>query len=257
MKRFATSIVNLFSSLGLSCALLILLALLTWLGTLEQVEFGLHEVQKKYFESFFLVHWMGPVPIPLPGANLVMCLLFVNLIVGGMVRMRLRWSSFGVLVVHVGIALLLVAGFMKMYYSEDGHVTLFEGQRANHFESYYRWEIAITEELGTGGFAERVVPQEDFVDVAAEGPVTLVSNELPFDLVVETFLPNCTPMPKGPMFDVEVPVVDGVFLRSLERDAQAEANIAGAYVTAVRKSDGERIPGVHDLHLKREILFEL
>ena len=46
--------IKILSSLALSCTLLVLLGLLTWLGTLEQVEYGLFEVQKKYFESLFL-----------------------------------------------------------------------------------------------------------------------------------------------------------------------------------------------------------
>jgi hypothetical protein len=224
--------------------LLVMLGLLTWLGTLEQTEFGLHEVQRKYFESFFLIHRAGPVSIPLPGANLVMCLLFVNLLVGGMLRMRKDKARVGILIVHFGIAFMFVASFVKMYHSEDGHVTLFEGQGANHFESYYRWELSVAEQIGEGRLRERVIPQEGFIDVSAEGPVTLTSSELPFDLIVETFMPNCEPFPKGPMFDVEVPVVDGIFLKSMELDSQAERNIAGAYVTALVKETGERLPGV-------------
>ena len=67
MKRLLDGL----GSARLACALLVLLALLTWLGTLAQVELGLHAAQKRYFESFLLVHWLGPIPVPLPGANLV------------------------------------------------------------------------------------------------------------------------------------------------------------------------------------------
>jgi len=244
VKRALRAFLGAFSSLGLSTLLLVLLGILTWLGTLEQAEFGLHEVQKKYFESFFLVHHAGSLPIPLPGANLVMCLLFVNLIVGGMLRMRRGVAQLGILIVHLGIAFLLVSSFVKMYYSEDGHVTLFEGQRSNYFESYTRWELSIVEQLEDGRLSERVVPQEDFTGVAAGGPVTLISSELPFDLVVESFLVNCEPLPKGPMFDVEVPVVDGVFLNALPQAPAAEQNIAGAYVTVIERAGGERFAGI-------------
>ena len=104
MKAILNRVLRVFSSLGLSCCLLLLLGLLTWLGTLEQVHTGLHDVQKKYFESFVLIHHAGPIPIPLPGANLVLCLLFINVIVGGMVRLRKRWSAAGIFVTHIGIA---------------------------------------------------------------------------------------------------------------------------------------------------------
>ena len=72
MRTILNRISNLLGSIGLSCVLLIFLALLTWLGTLEQVNMGLYEVQKKYFESFILFHDVGPLAIPLPGVHLVM-----------------------------------------------------------------------------------------------------------------------------------------------------------------------------------------
>lgn len=242
-KRLLDPLVRLFSSLGLSCVLLILLGLLTWLGTLEQVDYGLFQVQKKYFESFFLVHQAGPIPIPLPGANLVMSLLFVNLLVGGILRLRRGASTVGVLITHLGIALLLIAGFVKMYHSEDGHVTLFEGESASHFQSYFRWELAVRERLDDGRVREHVVPQERFLHATGSEPARLASAELPFELELHHFVPNARPRPKGPMFDVPVPVVDGVFLQSMAMQKEAEANVAGAYVTVVH-GDGERQEGL-------------
>lgn len=244
MRRLLDAILRFFSSLGLCCVLLILLALLTWLGTLEQVHSGLFEVQKKYFESFFLVHQAGSVPIPLPGANLVMCLLFVNLTVGGIVRLRKGRATAGVLVTHVGILLLLLSGFVKMYFSEDGHMTLFENDRADFFQSYYRVELALIENVDGERGREFLVPQEQFADARGPRPVRLTAPELPFDLEVTNFMPNCRPMPKGPMFEVAVPVVDGVFLQSRPRQAQAEANASGVYATVVDKSEGTRQAGI-------------
>ena len=57
-----------FGSFGLAAALLILLLLLTFLGTLEQQYDTIYEVQENYFQSVFLVHYVGgKYPIPLPG----------------------------------------------------------------------------------------------------------------------------------------------------------------------------------------------
>jgi len=241
--RILKGTLTVFSSLGLSCALLVLLGLLTWLGTLEQVHSGLYEVQKKYFESFFFLHAAGPLSVPLPGANLVMCLLFVNLLVGGIVRLRKGWSKAGILTIHAGIGFLLLSGFVKMYFSEDGHVTLFERQSADHFESYYRWEIAVLEDLGDGRVREHLVPQEDFADARGPRPVTLTSVELPFDLELSHYMRNCAPMPKGPMFEVRVPVVDGVFLQSRAPEKEAELDTAGVYVALLDEA-GERRAGI-------------
>jgi len=244
LKAVSNGVIAVLSSLATSVTLLVLLALLTWLGTLEQVEHGLFEVQKKYFESFFLLHDFGPFSLPLPGANLVMCVLFLNIIVGGIVRMRLRPGTYGVLVVHCGIVLMLVAGFVKAYFSQDGHVTLFEGQRSAYYDSYYRWELVIVEPLGGGRANEYVAKQEQFTDATGALPAHITCAALPFAIEVRHFMPNSRPMPKGPMFDVDVPVVDGVFLKSMPLQKEAEQNIAGLYVSALGTHDGTRQDGI-------------
>lgn len=225
-----------FSSLGLSCVLLLLLGLLTWLGTLEQVEHGLYQVQKKYFESFFLVHQAGPVPIPLPGANLVMTLLFVNLLVGGVVRMRRGKGRLGILVVHLGVALMLVAGFVKWSGSEDGYLTLYEDESAAHFQNHYKWELAVTRSRGGGELEEHRIAAEHF-DRAAPGSTALLDSEhLPFRVEVTRYIENSRPLPVGPNSHPVTPIVEGVFLQPEPRAAKEERNIPGAYVRAL---DGE------------------
>jgi len=243
VRQLFQGAVRVVSSFGLSCVLLFLLALLTWLGTLEQVHTGLFEVQKKYFESFFLIHHAGPISIPLPGANLVLCVLAVNLLVGGIVRMRRSWGTAGVLVVHLGISLLLVSGLVKTYFSHEGHLTLYEGQRSNSYQSYYRWEVSIARALGGGAVDELIVPEEDFTDATGPRPVTFTAASLPFDLELSHFMGNCSVLPKGPMFDVAVPVVDGFFLRADAPSKEAEQNVAGVYATAVL-ADGTRQQGL-------------
>ncbi|MBW2534387.1 MAG: cytochrome c biogenesis protein ResB, partial [Deltaproteobacteria bacterium] len=170
-------------------------------------------------------------------------LLFVNIVLGGMVRIRKGWSMAGILITHVGIAMLLVSGFVKLYYSQDGHVTLYEGERTDVYQSYYDWEVAITEELPDGSAREHVVPQEDFLHTQGGGAVTLRSEALPFALELAHFMPNASPLPKGPMFEVDVPVVDGFFLRDRPKEVEAERNVAGLYAAAVTP-DGQRQEGI-------------
>ena len=100
MKR----VLDMLGSYGLACLLLLDLFLLTLFGTLYQVEHGLYQAQKIYFESWFVVQ-SAPVPLVLPGGLLCMGLLAVNLFVGGMVRIQKSKRTVGVMVVHVGIAL--------------------------------------------------------------------------------------------------------------------------------------------------------
>jgi hypothetical protein len=243
VRRLARRSFDVLSSLGLSCVLLLLLGLLTFLGTLDQVDHGLYDTQRKYFESFFLLHDFGPFALPLPGANLVLCVLAVNLVLGGVVRIRKSAATAGILIVHAGILLMLGAGFVKMYHSEDGHVTLREGQRADSFRSYFEVELVVHEDLRNGRVREHRVPQEQFAHATPAAPVRLTSASLPFDVEVSHFLRNCTPLQKGPMFDVDVPVIDGVFLRALAPEKEAEANLAGAYVSIVPRQ-GARQSGL-------------
>lgn len=242
-RTLGSRLLRIFSSLGLSAVLLLLLGLLTWLGTLEQVHAGLFEVQKRYFESFGLIHRVGAVPIPLPGGQLVLWTLFANLLVGGMLRLRRGKATIGVLIVHVGIALMLAAGFVKLRYSEEGHTTLFEGQRASTFQSYYRWEIAVVERTVDGRLVERVAPEAMFADAVGGRTAEIRSSSLPFRLELSHFLRNARPLPKGPMFEVSVPVIDGLFLREEPLALEAEQNAAGVYATAT-DARGARSSGI-------------
>ncbi|MCE9593267.1 MAG: cytochrome c biogenesis protein ResB [Planctomycetes bacterium] len=242
--RVIDAIVKALSSLWLAATLLVFLALLTWLGTLEQVHSGLFEVQKKYFESIFFIHHAGPVPIPLPGATLVMGILLVNLLVGGITRLRKGWSTIGILITHCGIAFLLIAGFVKAYFADEGHVRLFEGDRADTFQSYHHWELAVLEKLSDGKVREVVAPETLFTQATRSAKTTLSSPELPFTLEVADFLENSRVLPKGPMFDAPLPVIDGFFLERLPLEKENEMNIAGAYVAAIERQDGKRTEGV-------------
>ena len=91
-KSFIVRVYNFFSGYLLAVILLSLLLLLTYFGTMAQVEMGLYEASEKYFESMFLYQKIGPVTIILPGVYLVSALLFVNLFLGGLVRARKNWS---------------------------------------------------------------------------------------------------------------------------------------------------------------------
>lgn len=243
MGPVVVGFVRVLSSFGLTCVLLVLLALLTWRGTLAQVDGGLLEAQRAYFHSFFLIERFGPVPIPLPGASLVLCVLAFNLFAGGIARLRKGWATAGVLVAHVGIGLLLVAAFVKAYYASEGRLTLFEGERSNAYRVPYRWELSIARALGGGAVRELLVPAEDLADAAGPRPLTLTADELPFDLELAGFLPSCRVLPRESAPPAAGPAVDGFVLVPEPRAAAAEHDVAGAYATAIL-ADGSRRRGI-------------
>lgn len=233
-------LVRLLGSYGLACFLLLDLFLLTWFGTLYQVENGLFLAQKKYFESWFVVQ-SSPVPLVLPGGLMCMGLLAVNLFVGGLVRIQKSARTAGVLVVHVGIALLLASGFVKLYHSEDGHLTLYEGEASDEFESYFLWEVVAWDAAQQGPVEEHIIPDDQLVDLVGGRARTFSSPALPFSLELSGFLRNCRPLPKGPNWSAESPVVDGYALDQQDDALEAEQNLAGLTVRfRAREGGAER-----------------
>jgi hypothetical protein len=116
---FPARVFAVFSSLGLATILLLLLGILTWFATLEQVEHGLFATLNKYFDwkQPFLVPDLESlrindklVPIPLPGGYWLCALLLVNLILGGVIRIRKGRKQIGVIIAHFGIIYMLIAG---------------------------------------------------------------------------------------------------------------------------------------------------
>ncbi len=183
-------VVDLLGSFGLAVSLLLLLFVLTLLGTLEQRTMSLYDVQKKYFESVFLVADVFGVPVPLPGASLVMGLLSVNLIVGGVIRIRKATATVGVIVAHVGILMLFVGGLVESLWADKGQMTLMEGTSSDQFHSYYEWEITVAEARPDGGTTEHVIGDDRLAGLDPEDRLRIASEALPFDVRIAGWTRN-------------------------------------------------------------------
>jgi hypothetical protein len=102
---------DLLSGFHLATATLFLLLVLTWLATLEQIDAGLYPTLTKYFS--WKSPWLIPelngkkVPIILPGGYYVSAMLLVNMILGGIIRIRKGWRQAGNLISHFGIVFML------------------------------------------------------------------------------------------------------------------------------------------------------
>lgn len=232
-------LLDLLSSMRLTVVLLLLLAALTFFGTLAQTQDGIYYVQKEYFESWFV---LIPMPIgpgfPLPGALPVMGLLFVNLMCGGIARMRWRARNVGVLISHFGIALLLIAGFVKLEMSYAGHMSLYEGDTGNAIRSMQEWELALMRKDGDG-VVERTLPGSTVERASGDRRLRIAGDGLPFELDVHHFFEHCLPTPPGPNFKATAPLVDGLFLsdspRLVQPTKERDQKLAGCYVTVLGK----------------------
>lgn len=138
--KYGRSLWKFAGSYGLGIALMLILLVLTFAGTLHQVRLSSSMGPEAAIESFFGAPYVlmplggenSLVSLPLPGMGITCALLFANLLIGGMFRVRWTWRHAGVLVAHGGI-LLLLAGIMlgnKMTVAVD-QVELPQGDRVH------------------------------------------------------------------------------------------------------------------------------
>ncbi len=245
LRALPARAVGLLSSLALAIVLLLLLLVLTFLGTLEQRHASLYDVQRRYFESVVLVHdfgpftlggvEIGPISIPLPGASVVLALLALNLVVGGVVRLRKGVATLGVLVTHLGILLLLGGSLVEFLVSEKGQLTLYEPRGADpvasagasEFRSHHAWEIVVRERLDGRKATEYVLDAARLEDLDPDDEVTFTHARLPFAVEVTGWLRNAVPV----LAPGDGDAVEGWRLEGRALGKEAELHRPGATVT--------------------------
>ncbi|MBI3616978.1 MAG: cytochrome c biogenesis protein ResB [Candidatus Omnitrophica bacterium] len=134
------------ASLKITLTCLILLFILTFWGTIDQVYNGLYLAQQRFFNSFVFI-FAGFIPFP--GAQLVLWVFSINLVCVAIVRLVYKWSHIGLIVTHFGLLLFFVAAFVTLHGVEESHLTLMEGEAANVSSAYHDWEIAVWKESGS------------------------------------------------------------------------------------------------------------
>ena len=109
-QSFRTLILSWLASSQITVVCLFLLFILTFWGTIAQVQQGLYAAQDRFFNSFF---FLAAGFIPFPGAQLVLWVLFVNLI--SMMIMTYKkytqWQNAGLLIIHFGLIIYFFAAF--------------------------------------------------------------------------------------------------------------------------------------------------
>ncbi|MCS6770682.1 MAG: cytochrome c biogenesis protein ResB [Kiritimatiellae bacterium] len=127
------------------------LMVLTFWGTLYQVEHGLYQAKSRFFDSWIV--WIGGL-IPFPGTQLVLTILAVNLVVYLARLLAQRAMPFGLLLTHLGLLLLLLGGAVTRWFASESQLTLKEGEASSAAASYQHWELAV---WSSDGIARDVV----------------------------------------------------------------------------------------------------
>lgn len=252
----AARIVKVLSSFGLATIVLVLLLVVTYLGTLEQLEHGLYDSQRKYFESWWItsidvgcclraMHWdykgAFNLPIIMPGGLLLMFLLAVNMTLGGLIRLKKeaiwlallpvrvltgRFSALkpapravGVFIAHFSIVFMLFAGLLSLLYKWDGAVSLREGQSSDVFQSFHDSVIEIERLVPAPEDGKRtalVIDGTQFQDLGEGKGRTFTSEKLPFELMVMNYVEHCEPRRDKGNAGSRM-VVDGYYLQPTEK----------------------------------------
>lgn len=238
---------DLFTSFKLATYVLFLMLLVTLFGTLDQVDNGLHKAKEIYFHSWFINERMGNIPVILPGGMLLMLILFVNMTLGAIVKVRKRWRGAGLLISHTGMLMLLAGGFITNKFATDDYMALYPGMSSSKVESYREWQLEIIP-LSEDGKADKawIYPTEVLNTVRPDEQRVITTEALPFDVVINGFSKNAMPIPtSAPMAaSVAGKEVDGFKLSPQKSAKESEQNLPGAYVE-FRPDDGsEAIEGI-------------
>lgn len=155
------SIIAFLASLKLTIACLFLLAVLIFLGTIDQVEHGLYIAQQRFFNS-----WFVPGYYILPGAQLVIWFLFLNLTTVLFMRFRYKWSNIGLVLSHLGLIVLMLSAFTTLHFSEESFIQLKEAEESNTASDYMLWELAVWKDGQEWIVAEKDLSLGKFVQLA-------------------------------------------------------------------------------------------
>jgi len=180
--------VALITSLKLTIVCLVAAMALIFAGTLAQVHFGIHEVQQRYFQSWF-VWWPTDsqgfrIPI-FPGGHLIGAVLLINLVAAHWKRFRWAWSKLGIHLTHVGLIIMLAGGLFTDLFAVESHMQLLGGETKNYSEDSQKAELAVIDAAAPEFDQVTAIPDALLRDKRIINPP-----HLPFRIVVRRFLQN-------------------------------------------------------------------
>ena len=199
--------------------LLLYLMLLLIIGTVFQKHIGVYQAQKIFFSSYWIP--VGSIFF-LPGTKTVLFVLFFSLVI----RLFLEewvWKKAGNILLHLGVVLFLVGGFMTSIFTREGAMVIREGERVHYISDYYRYELAV---LDSSHSAYDEITR--FQQKLFKKGNRLVSDSLPFTITVKEFAKNMSLIKRQSVWKENAYGVARIYqLKKESSERIAERNRAG------------------------------
>lgn len=244
-KSFLGKVLRVLGGYEIAIISMFLLLLLTFFCTFEQVESGLYWTLKKYFSPEHAI--VRPfldgrdAPILLPGGYWVCVVFTVNLVIGGLLRARKGLKQIPILVSHMCMVFIMVAGAVGYHQSKEALILLENGTQGDVAKSFYEESIEIFEVVDGKKTTPTVINSEVLKSVRGEPEARreFLLPDFPFDVEVSGYFTSArisNDITKAGMN----PIVDGVFLEQTRANEAEELNQAGCYVKVTDKKTGEK-----------------
>lgn len=225
-------LIKLLSSLKITVTCLLILFALTFWGTVAQVENGLYAAQERYFNSLFFLAFGF---IPMPGARLVLWILFINLAAATVMRFVFRWQRAGILIIHGGLLLYFVAAFVTFHGSVDSQVTIMEGGAANVSTAYHQWELSVWKSSGPHAKTVTAISADHF-----HAGQTFPLNQEGLTIRVQAYYPNSEAYTAGPAAPKQYVSASGIAaLKEIPLNKEPERNLPGG-IFQITGKNGEQ-----------------
>ena len=202
-------IVQFFTSLKLTAALLAFSVVLVFVGTLAQADEGLYGAQSHYFKQWVVIgaHIFGhKIPLILPGGYLIGMLLLVNLVVSHIYRFEFTVKKLGIQLAHAGVILLLVGQLATDLLARELQLHFAEGETRSYSDSAGAFELIFISGGEVTAIPERLLKSGDDLKI----------ENLPFTILVKTNWHNSDVNFRAPMLQNAPPLTTNGIARNFD-----------------------------------------
>ncbi len=174
-------------SIELTVAVLVLMMVLVFFGTLHQVHLGTWLAQKKYFSSWFIFFESeGGLRFPIfPGGFTLGALWLVNLLASHTARARWELKRAGLWLTHGGLFVLVLGQGLTQLFSQESQMPIEVGQTASYSENSRDAELAVIDTTSSTEDVVHTIPAS-----LLESQEIVRHPNLPFEIAVKRFFPN-------------------------------------------------------------------